>query len=219
MNEDTVNKLAQALLDQTVWSELEYYVVVILLALILASLVAFFKTLYSEKAKFSAIESSLNTIKVQTELTASVTEKIRTDLEFQSWNKKEISQIRRSKLEQYMLLVMGLTDSFHKEVEVRFFNQSHEYDDQVWNKAQLIQNLYFPGLDDEHNELRKSIAKYKTWLAEGLSEIGANRQKGISNTQVSEVHMEEYTDILTNINNAVLVIQVKARIMSKELHT
>ena len=63
MKEEFVNEMAVTLLNKPTWNDLEYYVVVILLVLILASLLAFFKTLYSEKAKYSAIKSSLDTIK------------------------------------------------------------------------------------------------------------------------------------------------------------
>ncbi|MFV8453271.1 hypothetical protein ACNO65_24910 [Vibrio campbellii] len=219
MKEQTVGELTNTLINQPSWSDIEFYLIAILLTLILCSLLAFFKTLYSEKAKFAAIESSLSAIKAQTELTASVTETIKCDLEYQSWNRKEISQIRRAKLEEYVLLIISLSDTFHKEMEVRFFSQGHEYDDQVWHRAQLIQNLYFPELDNEHNELRKAVGQFKSWMGSGLSEIVAQHQKGVTNAQVSKEHMAHYTELLNLINNAVLPLEVKARSMSKEFHT
>ena len=161
MKQEPVNEMAVTLLNKPTWSDLEYYIVVILLVLILASLLAFFKTLYSEKAKYSAIKSSLDTIKLQSEVTAKTTETIKNDLEYKSWNRKEVLQVRRAKLEEYVLLIMCLSDALHKEMEKKLFGKDHSYDEQLWHKSQLIQKLYFPELDKEHNELQKSVADYK----------------------------------------------------------
>ncbi|EHZ2575542.1 hypothetical protein Q5V20_004351 [Vibrio parahaemolyticus] len=219
MKEESVTEMAATLLDNPTWSDLEYYVVVILLVLILGSLLAFFKALYSEKAKYLAIQSSLDTIKLQTEVTAKTTETIKNDLEYKSWNRKEILQVRRTKLEEYVLLIMCLSDVLHKEMEKNFFGKDHSYDEQIWHKAQLIQKLYFPELEDEHNELRKSFADYKRWLGNGMTEVIAKRKNGNVNASVSEEHMAKYSSLLTSLNNSTLEIESKAREMSREFHT
>ncbi|EMF8900955.1 hypothetical protein [Vibrio owensii] len=219
MKEESVTEMAATLLDNPTWSDLEYYVVVILLVLILGSLLAFFKALYSEKAKYLAIQSSLDTIKLQTEITAKTTETIKNDLEYKSWNRKEILQVRRTKLEEYVLLIMCLSDVLHKEMEKNFFGKDHSYDEQIWHKAQLIQKLYFPELEDEHNELRKSFADYKRWLGNGMTEVIAKRKSGNVNASVSEEHLDKYSSLLTSLNNSTLEIESKAREMSREFHT
>ena len=219
MKQESVNEMAVTLLNKPTWSDLEYYAVVILLVLILASLLAFFKALHSEKAKYSAIKSSLDTIRRQSEVTAKATETIKNDLEYKSWNRKEVLQVRRKKLEEYVLLIMCLPDVLHKEMEGKFFGKDHYYDEQLWHKAQLIQKLYFPELDKEHNELRKSFAAYKRWLGNGMAEVIEKRKSGIVNTSVSEAHMEKYSSLLVSLNNSALQIENKAREMSHEFHT
>ncbi|MDF4949883.1 hypothetical protein P3580_14665 [Vibrio parahaemolyticus] len=219
MKQESVNEMAITLLNKPTWSDLEYYVVVILLVLILASLLAFFKALYSEKAKYSAIKSSLDTIQLQSEVTAKTTETIKNDLEYKSWNRKEILQVRRAKLEEYVLLIMCLSDVLHKEMEEKFFGKDHSYDEQLWHKAQLIQKLYFPELDKEHNELQKSLADYKRWLVNGMMEVVEKRKNGNVNASVSEEHMDKYSSLLDSLNNSTLEIENKARKMSQEFHT
>jgi hypothetical protein len=152
-------------------------------------------------------------------VTAKATETIKNDLEYKSWNRKEVLQVRRAKLEEYVLLIMCLPDVLHKEMEEKFFGKDHSYDEQLWHKAQLIQKLYFPELDKEHNELRGSFAEYKRWLGNGMTEVVEQRKNGNVNASVSEEHMGKYSSLLVSLNNSALEIENKAREMSQEFHT
>ncbi|WP_234495873.1 hypothetical protein [Vibrio maritimus] len=219
MKENSVNEMAATLLNKPAWSDLEYYVVVILLVLILGSLLAFFKALYSEKAKFSAIKSSLDTIKLQTELTANVTETIKNDLEYKSWNRKEILQVRRTKLEEYFLLMSALNNALNSELLHKLFGAEANYDPQCYDKANMIQALYLPELASEHHEVSKAVHDFTSWIAEGLFIKAELASKGVQNPMPTKEYMEKQPELIAALVKPIANVLLKSRELAKELNT
>lgn len=219
MKDDSVNKLATTLLNQPSWSDIEYYVVVILLLLILVSILAFFKTLYSEKAKFAAIKSSLETIKEQTEITANVTEKIKNDIEYKSWNKKEILQLRRAKLEEYFLLISALNNALNNEMLNKLFDADFAYDPQCYDKANMIQCLYLPELAQEHNEVTKAVHNFTSWIADGLFIKAELASQGVQNPKPTKEFMQKQSELISALVQPISNVLLKSRELAKELNT
>jgi len=219
MKEESVNKMAATLLSQPSWSDIEYYVVVILLVLILGSTLAFFKTLYSEKAKFVAMKSSLDAIREQTELTANVTEKIRDDIEYKSWNKKEMLQLRRVKLEEYFLLISALNNALNNEMLNSLFDADFAYDPQCYDKANMIQALYLPELAQEHNEVSKAVRNFTSWVAEGLFIKADLASQGVHNPKPTKEFMQKQPELLSELVQPISDVLLKSRELAQQLNT
>ncbi len=218
MKEESVNEMAATLLIKPTWNDLEYYVVVILLVLILGSLLAFFKTLYSEKAKYSAIKSSLDTIKLQTEVTAKTTETIKNDLEYKSWNRKEIVQVRRAKLEEYFLLMSNLNNALNSELLHKLFDAEVNYDQHCYDKANMIQSLYLPELVSEHHEVAKAVHDFTSWIAEGLFIKAEQASKGVQNPAPTKEFMQKQPELISALVTPIANALNKSRELAKELN-
>ena len=216
---ESVNKMAATLLSQPSWSEIEYYAVVILLVLILGSILAFFKTLYSEKAKFAAMRSSLDAIKEQTELTANITEKIKNDIEYNSWNKKEMLQIRRSKLEEYFLLISTLNNALNNEMLNSLFDADIKYDPHCYYKANMIQALYLPELAQEHNEVSRAVKNFTSWVAEGLFIKAKLASQGVQNPKPTKEFMQKQPELLRDLVQPISDVLLKSRELAQQLNT
>lgn len=219
MNEDSVNTMAKTLLNQPTLSDIEYYAVVILLVLILGSLIAFFKTLYSEKAKFSAMKASLDAIREQTELTASVSETIKNDLEYQSWDRKEKLQIRRVKLEEYFLLVGALNNNLNNEMLVKLFDHQVTYDPQCYDRANMIQSLYFPELDEVHKELTNAVLNYQEWVSDGLFQKAKLASQGVDTPMPTKEFMAKQPELLAELVNPTQKTLSKVKSLAAKLNT
>ncbi|MEZ8547373.1 hypothetical protein [Vibrio sp. T3Y01] len=219
MKEESVTKMADTLLNQPTLSNLEYNVVVILLVLIFGSILAFFKTLYSEKAKYSAIKSSLDTINLQTELTAKTTEKIKNDLEYKSWNRKEIVLVRRVKLEEYFLLMSSLENALDSEFIHKFFDAEVNYDHQCYDKANMIQSLYLPELVNEHHEVAKAVHEFTCWISEGLSIKAELISKGVQNPAPTKEFMQMKPELNSELVIAIENALKKSKELAKALNT
>lgn len=219
MKEESLNKMAATLLSQPSWSDIEYYVVVILLVLILGSILAFFKTLYAEKAKFAAMKSSLDAIREQTELTANITEKIRNDIEYKSWNKKELLQLRRAKLEEYFLLMSSLNNALNNEMLNSLFDADFACNPQCYDKANMIQALYLPELAQEHNEVSNAVRNFTSWVAEGLLIKAELASQGVQYPKPTKEFMQKQPELLLELVQSISGVLLKSRELAQQLNT
>lgn len=116
MNNSCISKTVSAILEKNIVDEWYLYFIFLLVAFVGSFLGSLVKGFGREKAKFLAIESSLNIITNQVEATTSVAEEIKNDLELQNWRKKERETLKREKLEEYILCLYIAKAAFHSEM-------------------------------------------------------------------------------------------------------
>ena len=219
MKEEYINKIVQALLNETILDEWYFYLLLFAVSLLGASFGSFIKSFWSEKAKYSAIESSLDTIKKQVSETTKTTEKIKQDIELNIWRKKDREMLKREKVEEYFSLILLSTETFHAEMENRLFNKDNKYDKQVYNKADLIQALYLPELAGVHNEFRKVFVEFRYWLSSCMEDIYERRKLGEVNITAKPELLDQYGEVIRKFNPVIIDITEKAKEVANQINT
>jgi len=219
MNSTDIKKLAEMILDQTFIDDWYFYLIFFSVAILGSFLGAYIRGYGSERAKYSAIESSLSTIEKKVTLTTEISEKIRSDIELQAWKAKEKQAITREKLEDYMTTIYLVKDNTHLEMENKLFDAENSLDQHAWNKSNMLQKLYLPELREVHNEFRIAYVAYREWLLEGMRNKQVELKKGNGIALPNKEHMDSYTDILETFNPALLAIDAKAEELADSLNT
>lgn len=214
-----VEDLAQSILDKTFIDDWYFYLILFCLSLLGAFFGAFLRGYGKEKAKYSAIESSLETIRKQVSETTKVSEEIKRDIELQVWRAKERQALRREKLEAYITTIYLVRDNNHLKMQNSLLKGNRSFDEAAWNKANMLQKLYFPELSTEHNQFRKAQVAFEQWLAEAMKANLSQMEQGNAFPMPDEEHMRLYSEIQQNFNPALLAIDEKAEKIASELIT
>ncbi len=122
-----VDELAQSILDKTFVDDWYFYLILFCITLLGTFLGSYIRGFGKEKAKYSAIESSLETIKKQVSETTKISEGIKSDIELQIWRVKERQALKREKLEDYMSTIYLVRDNNHLELENKLFNGNNSF--------------------------------------------------------------------------------------------
>lgn len=173
--------------------------IIALISALSVAIGSFATTYISEKAKFSAIESSLEVIINQT----NATEGVKTKLDHNNWRSKELELLKRKKIDEYYSALLSFGNS------IIYREESHTLDLKHLETSIMIQHLYLPELDKEHGSILSNSTKYMEWLAKDFL---------ISNSDISSsqkiLHKDEgnklQDELLNSISNSRLSIAVIA---------
>jgi len=219
MNRSEIESLVDSIMSQTILDDWYFYLLLFFVSLLGAMFGSFIKGFSLEKGKYQAIESSLSTIKKQISETTKVTEEIKNDIELSVWKKKDREMLKRAKLEEYILLILVCKDALHDEMENKLFRRQNKYDDQAFNKADIIQALYLPEISEEHNYFRIAVVNFRDWMTDGMSELLEKRINGDTELSISKEHMEKYGAIMRGFNQPLTEVVNKARELAKQINT
>jgi len=219
MNSTDIKNLAEIILDQTFVDDWYFYLIFFALAILGSFLGSYIRGYGAEKAKYSAIESSLSTIEKKVALTTEISEKIRSDIEIQVWKTKERQAIKREKLEDYMTTIYLVKDNTHLAMENKLLDAENSLNEHYWNKANMLQTLYLPELRGEHNEFRIAYVSFSKWLIEGMKRKQEEIKKGTGFPFPDREYMDSYSEVLEKFNPALLAIDEKASELAEALNT
>jgi len=219
MKDEQIKNIVEAIINESILNDWYFYLLLFLVSLLGAWFGGFIKGFGSEKGKYKAIETSLDTIKKQVSETTKTAEKIKKDIELNVWREKDREMLKREKLEEYFSFILISRDAFHSEMENRLFKQKNLFDEQAYNKADLLQTLYLPELADAHNQYRKAVVEYRKWLASGLIDIQERMSLGEINVTPKSEHMDEYGAILSSFNPAIVAITAQAKNLANNINT
>ena len=217
MENEPVHKLAIEILNNDFLPNWQLYLIMLALAFVGAFFGSLIKGFGKEKSKYLAIESSLETIKKQVKLSTEVSEEIKSAIEHEVWRKKELELLRRKKLEEYFYNVSLLNDSLNHDMIAKYFDHKAEYNQEAWVKADLIQALYLPELEDEHLKLSKAVEEFQEWVSEGLFIIA---KRNTSNDEaIFKQHMKKQPEKLKTLVNPIATALLKARGLARTINT
>lgn len=218
MTQTQVQKIISALQNESLLDNWQAYGIIFAVSLIGAWLGAFIKSYSSEKGKYSAIEDSLETIQKQIKVTTETSEKIKTALDHDNWRKKELETLKRNKIEEYYSHILHLHDSLQDKMESIFFNKENEQDPMIFDKASLIQALYLPELESEHNKLSLIVSEFNIWVSEVRIELAKEMKRTGVRPQVNDEQVEPHNILTSRYLNQSHVILRSIKEVSKELN-
>ncbi|UCM44572.1 hypothetical protein [Aeromonas dhakensis] len=219
MKDEQIKTIVKSILNETILDDWYFYLLFFLVSLLGAVFGSFIKSFGAERGKYKAIESSLDTIKQQVSVTTKITEQIKKDIELNVWREKDREMLKREKLEEYFSFVLISKEAFHAEMENKLFKQENNYDEQAYNKADMLQALYLPELAAEHNEYRKAVVIYRNWLADGMMDMQERIKSGEKNVTPSPEHMAKYREIVQGFNPSLIAISDKAKEVAIQINT
>ncbi|CED59947.1 DNA methyltransferase [Moritella viscosa] len=219
MKDEQIKIIVESILNETILDDWYFYLLLFLVSLLGAVFGSFIKSFGAEKGKYKAIESSLDIIKKQVSETTKTTEKIKKDIELNVWREKDREMLKREKLEEYFSFVVISQEAFHAEMENKLFKQENNYNNQAYNKAEMLQALYLPELADEHNEYRKAVVLYRDWLTAGMMDMQERIKNGEQNVIPSSEHMAKYSKIIQGFNPSLIAISDKAKEVAMQINT
>jgi len=219
MKDEQIKTIVESILNETILDDWYFYLLLFLVSLLGAVFGGFIKSFGAEKGKYKAIESSLDIIKKQVSETTKTTEKIKKDIELNVWREKDREMLKREKLEEYFSYVLISKEAFHAEMENKLFKQENDFDEQAYNKADILQALYLPELAAEHNNYRKAVVVYRNWLVAGMLDMQERIKNGEKNVTPSSECMEKYGEIVQGFNPSLIDISDKAKEVTMGINT
>jgi hypothetical protein len=159
-----------------------------LISALSAAIGSFSTTYISEKAKFSAIESSLEVIINQT----SATESVKTKFDHGNWRNKELELLKRKKIDEYYSALLSFGNA------IIYREDSETLDLKHLETSIMIQHLYLPELTKEHRNILTNSTRYMKWIAEDflISNSDATSSKKI-------LHKNEGNKLQDNLLNSI----------------
>ncbi|WP_444930252.1 hypothetical protein ACJJIF_21285 [Microbulbifer sp. SSSA002] len=212
-------EIALQVQNETLLQNWHFYLILLLITIVGSYLASLLKGAGAQKGKFLAIESSLNTIKKQVELTTETSESIKSAIGHDLWRKKELESIKREKLEEYFLVISSLNYSLNNEMISKLFGADVDYDPHCFDKANMIQSLYLPELAEEHFELCKAVQNYTRWVSDGLFMIAEQAASGIPNPKPTKEFMEQQPKLLQALTKPTAAVILKAKEVAQAVNT
>ncbi len=219
MTKEQISELARAIANEEILSNWQFYVLIVLLSLIGSNVANFINSYVKKRGENLATKADINEIKKQLASTTEITEKIKHDIEHQVWRKQQIETIKRSKLEEYLKYIYIAQEDLSKETKNTYFKTNEPVDVHAMSKATMLQRLYFSELKEAHSKFLNAYSVFQAWLAEGMKELLEKQKNKESEPIISKKHMEEYPNLLTELNEANLLIEAKAEEISEELNS
>ncbi|HHQ6722176.1 TPA: hypothetical protein ACSTNG_001934 [Serratia fonticola] len=193
-----IKDLAEYILTGSDIAEALVYIIMLLLLLVSILIGGYLKSYVREKGKNYASKEDVEKIVEQIKITTKATETIKTSIEHGVWRKKEIENVRRKKLEEYLLLLGQLHGEISNEVDDKFYGIKKEYNPNFYSIVRGIRILYFPELEQVSIGLTKAISAYKEWLVTGF-EIKRDVIRGINRQSELDTHLLGYGDVLNRV--------------------
>jgi hypothetical protein len=179
---------------------LRFSAMMFLISAIGAGTGAFTTSFLTEKARLSAIESSLEVIQKQTKMT----EEVKTNLDYDNWKNKDLDVTKRQKLEEYY----SALSSFQNKL---IFNLKDETDYlKELERADLIQSFYLGELDQEQFKIMGAAIQYMDWVAVNY---------GLKPNESDEAHIKKGNELKEILSIFIVKSKVKTADIAQKLNT
>lgn len=173
MNSEFLQDFTKDILEGTVQDNLAFYLITIAVAIVVTYIIASVKATAKEKAKtseiqnqedakFKAIDANLEVIKAQVSTSVSVSESIKSKINYEDWLQKDLITLKREKIEAYYLSVNKVVDLVDKSasrlIEIEVNTGALCVD--AFSECEMLQALYFPELEKFNKRFGNDVLQY-----------------------------------------------------------
>jgi hypothetical protein len=219
MDRELLKEISKAVLNEALLRNWVFYALLLFFAILSAWFSNFIGAYSRKRGEDLATKADLEGIKKQLASTTEVTERIRKEIEHETWRKQQQESVRRSKLEDYLCYVYVAQENLSTEMFNKYFYENIAIGDTyAINKANMLKMLYFPELEPEHEQLCAQWAAFKNWVSQGMKEQLEKRRAGDQKPVVSEEHLSKYSERLAAVNDAVTAVEHKAAVIAQKLN-
>ena len=171
-----------------------------------------------EVGKLDATKVRLDEIHEQLAQSVKISESIKSDIQHGAWRVREIELLKREKLEQYLLHLYQVEEELTIKMRNRYFYENEDFDELAQSRLSMIQELYFPELEEVHLKFISATTEFSDWYILGCQELIEKRKDGDSKPIISEKHMNVFPKKLAVISNAKLEVTSKTKEISMKLN-
>ncbi len=226
MNNELIKDIALIVVNDSILSNWNFYLVTIALFLISYFLGSFIKSYAKQRGeqlgRKSDVDSILTELKQTTEIATTIKSKIDKDI----WILKEFNQLRRQKLEEILMLLYKYKNDMYPEVK-GLINGEMVSDTIGVDRIQAIWRLYFPDLDESMTVFINAYMKYMTWktsaIQKKLSKLDQEPDSSKRNTMMKGIIDKEdsstFKECYKGIAFAIKGIENQARKIMENLRS
>jgi hypothetical protein len=219
MSPEIIEKLALEIVSQSFLGNWLFYFLLISLSVVASALSAFGTSYFSTRGANRANKADIEEIKHTLRETTEIAERIKVDLSHVSTRKHAIEQLKREKLELYLLSVIRGSEQLSEEAKHHFFGSPLTSQERHTDVASMIQRLYFPELGPVHAVYLAAIGKFRRWIGDGMQAMLDLRSPENPKPKVPDSHLDQYSSIMKEVNAALLAIEAASKSVAERLNS
>ncbi|MGJ0486583.1 MAG: hypothetical protein ACR65R_18895 [Methylomicrobium sp.] len=207
MNTDLAGQIAEKIVSEAIIENWKFYILVILLSGIGSYFASLIKGYANKRGENLATKADFNDLMAKLKESTETTEQIKHDIEHHVWRKQQIEELRRKKLEEFLIHIYVVKEQLMKEVNNLYFGTTGDIDIFASNKAIMIRLLYFPELATEHGNFLQMYVNFRKWIGEGMTENASGT--------ISQEHRNKLATHISSLETAISRVELKAAEMAK----
>jgi len=218
MGPETIRALAAEIVSQTILGNWLFYVILACVTVVLSAAGAFLSSYFTKRAEHAALAADFEAVKRQLRETTALSESIKIDIKHMAERSEKLQWLKREKLEDYVVAVLRGVEYLSKDMQHRFFDAEAPGPEDPLMSASMLQRLYLPELDAHHAAFLNAVGEFRKWVATGMQQ----RLDAWKTTKIkagpSQEHCDQYTTFLNKVNAAVIVVELGAQELARELN-
>lgn len=218
MAPETIQALANEIVNQSILNNWLFYVVLACITVVLSAAGAFISSYFTKRAEHASLKANFEEIKRQLHETTSLSESIKTDIKQLAERTEKLQWLKREKLERYLVAVLQGTEHLSVDMNHRFFDAEPPGKEDPLLTAHMLQRLYLPELDAQHAVFWGAVAEFRGWIATGMQQrLDAWTATNVKQSPQKD-HLDQYTNQLNKLHAGVMLVEQAAKELARELN-
>ena len=217
MDSSLLKQIAEEIAQQTFLANLPYLATLLALVIVSAAAASYGASYLSRRGQQAATRADFAELQRQLESTTKLTESVKIQVQAVSARMTKVEDIKREKLERYLLLSYSVSDYHMSFMAHHYFMQEAPSGQSPILEAGMLQELYFPELRDAHGRFASAAAALQIWTAKGMQMQVDQLRSGATKGPPSAKHMEDYEVLLGALNTELYGVRSAASKLASTL--
>jgi hypothetical protein len=161
MSSEDLKQLATLIAQGQFLQNWQLYVTSGLLLFLTTSIAAFFGAYFKTRGEINARQTDIDKIVGELKKTTTVVESVKKEILFADWHNREVTQVKRRKLEELFEIAAGFDEWIQGIRQYYWFDGNEEPSQLALHRLELTQRLYFPELRDCTDSLLNSLQEIR----------------------------------------------------------
>jgi hypothetical protein len=180
MEDAQIQKLAQAIADQTVLPDWRYWLILGLIVAVVGAAASYFGSYFSKRGEFKAAKTDRDEILAQLKENTKTTARINSIVSLGEWSERERRTLRRVKLEELMVTAHKARDWMYREQNRLFFSSDDQETVSPLPLMSTLGKLFFPELRMQIFAFDNACDALRLFYMQSMQELIAAKIEAIS---------------------------------------
>lgn len=200
MEPSLLKQIAEEIAQQTFLANLPYLATLLALAIVFAAAAAYGASYLSRRGQQAATRADFAELQRQLESTTKLTESVKVQVQAVSARMTKVEDIKREKLERYLLLAYSVSDYHMSFMAHHYFMKEAPSGQSPILEAGMLQELYLPEIKEAHGRFSNAAASLQLWTAKGMQMQVDQLKSGVTKGPPPAEHMKEYEVLVKALN-------------------